>query len=201
MTSIVNTISIFQRIMCCTWSKSSRSWEKTWSQSDRQDEAPWCEHSDTAKTYVFSVWPSAMSGRYQWWTRQSLGNNWKIWAWALPRKDHLHVKAQWTWLGENGEIMKLVLRMQSELLSMLVSGPGRNGTEPMSTNRMENGINLLKASCSTLPKADVLYFVPAALWKGELKSKGKGVKTAHFNGSDETIEFSVQCLRSSGRFL
>ena len=41
------------------------------------------------------------------------------------------------------------------------------GTEPMSTNRMENGIKLLNASCSTLPKADILYFVPAALWKEE----------------------------------
>ena len=39
--------------------------------------------------------------------------------------------------------------------------------EPMATNWMENGTELLKALCSTLPKADILCFVPAASWKEE----------------------------------
>ena len=41
--------------------------------------------------------------------------------------------------------------------------PRRNGTEPMSTNLVENGRKLLKAWCSTLSKPDVLYSVLPAL--------------------------------------
>ena len=52
--------------------------------------------------------------------------------------------------------MKIVLRMLSELLSMLEDSrkdicrfwrldPRRNGTEPMPTNWMDNGIKMLKA--------------------------------------------------------
>ena len=54
-----------------------------------------------------------------------------------------------TLIGQNEEIKKNVLRMLSELLSMLEDSRkdiGRSyGTEPMPTNRMENGIKLLKA--------------------------------------------------------
>ena len=79
-------------------------------------------------------------------------------------------------------------------------GPGsqrENGTEPVPTNRMENGIKLLKGWCSTLPKADILYFVSAAPWKEEnWKSKGKGVKTIHFNCSEETIEVILRTIIS-----
>ena len=59
-----------------------------------------------------------------------------------------------TLIGQDEELMKNVLRMLTELLSMLENSrkdigrfwcldPRRNGAEP--TNRMENGINLLKA--------------------------------------------------------
>ena len=41
-------------------------------------------------------------------------------------------------------------------------------------NFAESGHPVFRASC--------------ALERGELKSKGKGVKPIHFNGSDETIE-------------
>ena len=36
----------------------------------------------------------------------------------------------------------------------------------------------------------------SALEKGELKSKGKGVKTIHFNGTDETIELILRTIIS-----
>ena len=52
--------------------------------------------------------------------------------------------------------------------------PRRNGTEPMSTNLMENWRKMLEAWCSTLPKAVILCFVPAAPWKEEnWKAKAK----------------------------
>ena len=93
-----------------------------------------------------------------------------------------------TLIGQNEEIKKHVLRMLSELLSMLEDSRkdiGRSyGTEPMPTNRMENGIQLLKARCS------ILYFVPA-LERGELKSKGQGVKTIHFNDTIESIHRTI----------
>ena len=54
-----------------------------------------------------------------------------------------------TLIGQNEVIKKNVLRMLSELLSMLEDSRkdiGRSyGTEPMPTNQMENGIKLLKA--------------------------------------------------------
>ena len=59
-----------------------------------------------------------------------------------------------TLIRHNEEIKKIVLRMLSELLSVLEDSrkdigrfqgldPRRNGTEPMSTNRMESGTRLL----------------------------------------------------------
>ena len=61
-----------------------------------------------------------------------------------------------TLVGENEETEKIVLRMLPELLSMLEDSrkdtgrfwgldPRRNCTEPIATNRIENGIKLLKA--------------------------------------------------------
>ena len=38
--------------------------------------------------------------------------------------------------------------------------------------------------------------MPAALWKGELKSKGKGKTSLHFNGCDETIELVLRTVIS-----
>ena len=79
-------------------------------------------------------------------------------------------------MGQNDEIKKIVLRMLTELLGMLEDSredigrfwdPRRNGAEPIPTNRMENGMKLLKASCSTLPSTDILCSVPAAPWKEE----------------------------------
>ena len=85
----------------------------------------------------------------------------------LKGRTHLHVNVQWHCLGETRK-QKNVLRMLLELLSMLEDSckdigrfkgldPRRNGTAPMSTNRMEKAIKLLKAWCSTLPKADILH--------------------------------------------
>ena len=61
-----------------------------------------------------------------------------------------------TLIGENEGTRIIVLRMLSEVLSVLEDSrkdvgrlwgldPRRNGTEPMSTNLMENGTKLLKA--------------------------------------------------------
>ena len=101
----------------------------------------------------------------------------KVWTRATQRKDHLHVNVQWYWLGKRGK-RKIVLRMLTELQSMLEDSRDdigrfgsldsrRHSTELMSAHLMVNGTKLLKAWCSTLPKADILYFVRAAPWKEE----------------------------------
>ena len=41
-----------------------------------------------------------------------------------------------------------------------------------------------------------VFRASSALERGDLRSKGKGVKTIHFNGSDETIEFILRTLVS-----
>ena len=55
-----------------------------------------------------------------------------------------------------------------------------------------------------------VFRATSALERGELKSKGKGKKAIHFNGSDETTELilrthcfsqSAQYVRSSSRFV
>ena len=50
--------------------------------------------------------------------------------------------------------------------------------------------------CSTSLNADILYFGPPVLWKGELKSKGGGKKTIHNNGSEETVEMILRAVIS-----
>ena len=107
-----------------------------------------------------------------------------------------------------GEMKKIVLRVLSKLLlSMLEDsredvgrfrglGRRRNGTERIATNGMENRIKLLKAWCSTLPKSGHPVFrATSGLERGEMKSKGKGKKTIHFNGSRNYFCQSVQCQR------
>ena len=44
-----------------------------------------------------------------------------------------------------------------------------------------------------------VFRASSALERGELKSKGKGVKTIHFNGSDETIELILRTIISINR--
>ena len=55
-----------------------------------------------------------------------------------------------------------------------------------------------------------IFRATRALERGELRSKVKGKKSVHFNGSDDTIDLilrtvisvnQLQCLRSSGRFV
>ena len=58
------------------------------------------------------------------------------------------------------------------------------------TNRMENGIKRHDAQLCRMWTSYIC--ATSALERGELKSKGKGWKSIHFNGSDETIEFILR---------
>ena len=83
-----------------------------------------------------------------------------------------------TSIGENEGTENMVLRIKEMLQIMLENsrkGIGRfqgldrssYGTEPISTNRMENRIKLLRAWGSTSTRADILHFVPPVPWKEE----------------------------------
>ena len=106
-----------------------------------------------------------------------------------------------TLICESEETKKILFRVVSELLSMLEDSrkdtgrcldlvPRRNGTQFMSTNRMDSGIKLLKVWCSTLPKADIPYSVLRRKWWN------RWIDSSHWY-----FRQSALCLRSSGRFV
>ena len=118
-----------------------------------------------------------------------------------------------TLIGQNEEIKKFLFGMLSKLLSMLEDSredigrfqgldPRKNGTELLYANPTGNGTKLLRIWWSTLPKADILVFrATDALERGELKSKGKGKKSIHSNGSDETIELILRTVISVNQLM
>ena len=102
----------------------------------------------------------------RWWLNQSVNQ-------SNSKERSCSCQCTMTPIGENEETEKIVLRMLWELPSVLEDsrkGTGhfwdldrrRNGTELMSTKLMENGRKLLKAICSTSPKADVQNSVQPA---------------------------------------
>ena len=107
----------------------------------------------------------------RWWRNQGVNQ-------SNSKEGSSSCQCTMTLYGENEETKRRVLRIVSKLRSMLEVSrkdigrfwgldPKRNGMEPILTNRMENGMKLLKAWCSTWLKADILYFVPSVLWKEE----------------------------------
>ena len=116
-----------------------------------------------------------------------------------------------TLIGENEETQKIVLRMFSELLSMLEDSREdtgrlqgldrrRNGTQPMSTNLMEKGRKTAESMVLNFAKSGHIVFrATSALERGELKSKGKGKKSIHFNGSDYTSELILRTIVSGNQ--
>ena len=74
--------------------------------------------------------------------------------------------------------------------------PRRNATEPTSANLMD-GRKLLQAKVINFPESGHPVFRgSSASEKRLVKSKGKGVKTIHFNGSDDTIELILRTVNS-----
>ena len=74
----------------------------------------------------------------------------------------------------------------------------RNGMEPILTNWMDNGTTLLKAWCSTLLRAGILYFVPSMPLK-QVIWEAKGKKSIHCNGSEENIELILRTIISANQ--
>ena len=64
----------------------------------------------------------------------------------------------------------------------------------MSTNRMEWDEAAEGMMLNFAESGHPVFRASSALERGELKSKGKGVKTIHFNGGDETIELILRTV-------
>ena len=111
--------------------------------------------------------------------RRDSRDDWiKVWTWALPRKDHLHVKVQWQWLEQNEETKKMYCECSQSYLvwskihaKTLVISRTWIGQEvvriPCQQTWWRTGQKLPRTWCSTLLKADILYSVPPVPSKEE----------------------------------
>ena len=127
---------------------------------------------------VNSQWDSEYDGRIAMWT------------WAISRKDHLHVHVQRICMGELQEMKTIVWRIPWMPLHVPRSKP--------------NGEWNKTADVMMLHFAESPIFQSTSSGRGELKSKGGGKKSIHFNGSEETagnFGQSAQYLRSCRRFM
>ena len=117
---------------------------------------------------------------------------------------------QWrtTLYGEKKEAEKLLLRIllwfqimlgnsRKDIGRFLGLDQKRSGTELTYTNQMENGTMSLILWWSISVKAAIPFFVDPELFeRGDLKSKGTGKLSIHFNGSDETVEVILRTVIS-----
>ena len=104
-----------------------------------------------------------------WWRNQSVNL-------SNSKEGSSSCRCTMTLRGENEETTRIVLRILSKWENMLKNSrkdvghfwgldATRNGMGPILTNQTEYGTGLLKAWCSTLLRADILYFAPPVLWK------------------------------------
>ena len=144
----------------------------------------------------------------------------KVWTWAISRKDHLHVDVQWHWLEKNKETEKNVFWALTELLSML-----ENSREDMGHFRTWIGEEMVRNSCQqtwwTMGQncwnhdaqlcQEWTSKIPCyqCIRKKRIETKKKGMKSIHFNGSEETVDLrtinyfcqSAQYIRNCRRFM
>ena len=127
---------------CFKW---LRSWSLTrwnyWNDNDwlvavhveRDNSADWRSCSGCHRRNLRLFWLSAMSGKYQFWTSQSMGKQdqmflgklsffWRfgsVWTSALKKEGSSSCRCTMTLIGEDEETKENVLRMLTELLSMV----------------------------------------------------------------------------------
>ena len=106
--------------------------------------------------------------------------------------------------GEKKEIQKDLNTIHRQFRknladSLAVIGPSwnlaqkRNGTEPTPTNPTDPGIEWQKKMMLNFSDSDYPIFRAfSAFERGELRSKGGGKESIHFNGSDENIELLLR---------
>ena len=173
------------------------------------------------KIAISKIWIESMesrwssSGKYSqdslhWAFLKRFNNIWQNESVNLSssHSHHLLVNVQRLYMGTDEEWQEKVRWILLQLRIMLADSCSdvghfweldqrRHFTEIILINQMETGTRLLNEGCSTLQKAVIIYFVPPApLKRGELRSKAKGKKSIHFNGSEENIELILHTIIS-----
>ena len=136
---------------------------------------------------------------------------WTVWTWALQRQDHLHVNVQRHCMESKRKYRKMWIQFidSCELCSQIPSRSSvfswgldqkRNGAEPTLTNPTDLGTKLQRTWWRISQNPVIQYFVPPVFFEtGELRSKGHGKKSIHFNGSDENIELLLRTVISANQ--
>ena len=76
----------------------------------------------------------------------------------------------------------------------------RNGTEPIPTNPTDPGTKIAENMVKNFSDSGhPIFRVSGAFERGELKSKGGGKKSTHFNGSDENVELLLRTVISANQ--
>ena len=146
-----------------------------------------------------------------------IGNSWRdpedndfwveVWTRATHRKEHLHVNVQWHWLGKTRKQRKLYCEYSqshwvcSKIHARRLVVSGAWFGEEMVRNpcqrtwwRMEKTADDMMLNF--VESGHLVFRASSAVERGKFKRKGKGVKSIHFSGSDDTIELILRTVTS-----
>ena len=194
---------MFFPIQCCVWCESvqipskhgRRSSIGFWIHVNLEN---WIEstvnrRSSSGKISQDSLhWKSSLRFKRWWLTRSVNLSNSKEELFSCQCITTLNGDKKWT----EKPVLRILFWFQS-MLDNSREGIGRflgleqrrSGTELTKTNKMENGTMSLRLWRLIWVRVDVWFFDdPVHFERGDLKSKGKGKFSKHFNGSDETVE-------------
>ena len=123
-----------------------------------------------------------------------------------PEQLQRRIICSMTWYGELQEMTKIVQRIlwtlqhtptgfHSDVVPIWDSVVRKRSLELMSTSQMVNGIELLRSWWSIFAESGhPILQATSPLERGALKSKGGGMKTIHYNGSEETVELILRTV-------
>ena len=121
-----------------------------------------------------------------------------VWTWALQRQDHLHVNVQRHWMGRKRKSRNMWTQFTDgcELCSKV---PSRSLVFLGAWIRKEVVRNLHWQTRRVLASGHPVVRASSAFERGELKSKGGGKKSIHFNGSGENVELLLRTAISANQ--
>ena len=114
-----------------------------------------------------------------------------------------------TLCGEKKEIRKIVFKIPLQLRNTLADSLAvvglswdldqkRNGMGPLLINQTEIGTEMMMLQLHT-ETGHPTFRASSAFERGELRSKGHGKKSVHFNGSEENIELLLRTVVSASQ--
>ena len=138
---------------------------------------------------VYYIGNSRRGSKYDDWI--------KVWTWTIQRKDHLHVNEKWHWLGKTMKHRRLYFERSQcywvcskiHARTLVVSGAWIG--EEMARNACLQTWWRMGENCwrhdAQLCRKRTSHFPVLPAHEKEKTWKGEGVKSIHFNGSDDAI--------------